>query len=91
MYILGVPNFANYEGTAALIRIPPDGGVIEYVSVAEERLTRVRHGYEFPIRGLHYCLQAFGLESLREVDYIYTDHARLPRLARPSWSQYDPA
>ena len=26
-----------------------------------------------------YCLQAYGLESLEQVDYVYTDYARLPR------------
>jgi carbamoyltransferase len=79
IYILGVPNFANYEATAALIRVPRGGGEIDYVSVAEERLARVKHTYDFPLRGLDYCLQAFGLESLDQIDYIYTDYARLPR------------
>src|SRR5438093_2228701 len=79
IYVLGVPNFANYEATASLVRVPRGGGAIDYVSVGEERLARVKHTYAFPLRGIHYCLQAFGLESLEEVDYIYTDHARLPR------------
>ena len=79
IYILGVPNFANYEATAALIRVPRDGGDVGYVTVAEERLARVKHTYDFPLRGVEYCLQAFGLESLDQVHYIYTDYARLPR------------
>jgi carbamoyltransferase len=78
-YILGVPNFANYEAAAALIRVPRGGGTIEYVTVGEDRLTRVKHTYAFPLRGIHYCLQQFGLESLRQVDYVCTDYARLPR------------
>ena len=78
-YILGVPNFANYEATAALIRVPRDGGAIDYVSIGEERLARVKHTYAFPLRGIHHCLQAFGLEALEQVDYVYTDYARLPR------------
>lgn len=78
-YLLGVPNFANYEATASLIRVPRGGGEIEYVSVGEERLARTKHTYAFPMRGIHYCLRAFGLESLEEIDYIYTDYARLPR------------
>jgi len=79
VYILGVPNFANYEATAALIKVPREGGDVEYVSVGEERLARIKHTYAFPLRGIDYCLKAFGLESLHEVDYIYTDYARLPR------------
>lgn len=78
-YVLGVPNFANYEATASLIRVPRGGGEIEYVSIGEERLARTKHTYAFPLRGIHYCLQAFGLESLEEVDYIYTDYARVKR------------
>ena len=37
--MLGVPNFANYEASAALLRIPRDGGEIEYVGIAEDRLS----------------------------------------------------
>ena len=79
LYVLGVPNFANYEATASLLRIPLAGGAIDCVSVGEERLERTKHTYAFPLRAIHYCLQEFGLEALEEVDYIYTDYARLPR------------
>jgi len=79
LYILGVPNFANYEASATLIRVPRAGGNIAYVCVGEDRLTRLKHTYAFPLRGIDYCLKGFGLESLDQVDYIYTDYARLPR------------
>jgi len=78
-YVLGVPNFANYEASASLIRVPHGGGDIAYVSIAEDRLTRTKHTYAFPLRGIQYCLEAFGLESLEQIDFIYTDYARLPR------------
>ena len=78
-YVLGVPNFANYEASASLIRVPRGGGDIAYVSIAEDRLTRTKHTYAFPLRGIQYCLEAFGLESLEQIDFIYTDYARLPR------------
>jgi carbamoyltransferase len=79
VYVLGVPNFANYEASASLIRVPRGGGDVAYVSIAEDRLTRTKHTYAFPLRGIQYCLEAFGLESLEQVDHIYTDYARLPR------------
>jgi carbamoyltransferase len=79
VYVLGVPNFANYEASASLIRVPRGGGDIAYVSIAEDRLTRTKHTYAFPLRGIQYCLEVFGLESLEQVDFIYTDYARLPR------------
>ncbi|HLG58003.1 MAG TPA: carbamoyltransferase C-terminal domain-containing protein [Vicinamibacterales bacterium] len=78
-YVLGVPNFANYEASASLIRVPRGGGEIAYVSIGEDRLTRTKHTYAFPLRGIQYCLEAFGLESLEQIDFIYTDYARLPR------------
>ena len=78
-YVLGVPNFANYEASASLIRVPRGGGEIAYVSIGEDRLTRTKHTYAFPLRGIQYCLEAFGLESLEQIDVIYTDYARLPR------------
>jgi carbamoyltransferase len=79
MYVLGVPNFANYEAAAALLRIPKDGGPIDYVCIGEDRLTRDKHTYLFPLRGIDHCLRHFGLESLSQVDYIATDYARIPR------------
>ena len=79
IYVLGVPNFANYEASAALLRIHRDGGEIQYVCIGEDRLTRIKHTYMFPLRSIHYCLSAFGLESLQDIDYIFTDYARLPR------------
>jgi carbamoyltransferase len=79
IYILGVPNFANYEAATALIKVPRDGGSIEFVCIGEDRITRVKHTYMFPLRGIHYCLQTMGLEDLRQVDYLVTDYARVPR------------
>ena len=79
LYVLGIPNFANYEASASLIRVPRDGGEIAYVSIGEDRLTRTKHTYAFPLRGIQYCLDTFGLESLEQIDFIYTDYARLPR------------
>lgn len=86
LYILGVPNFANYESSTALLRIPKNGGEIEYVTIAEDRLTRAKHSYTFPLRGIDYCLQHFGLEDLEQIDYIATDYARIPR-----WHNSGPA
>ncbi len=78
-YILGVPNFANYESSAALIRIPEDGSEISYICIGEDRLTRLKQTYTFPLRGINYCLQEMGLDSLEQIDWIATDYARLPR------------
>ena len=77
--ILGVPNFANYESSAAVIAVPRGGGEIRYFCIGEDRLTRLKHTYTFPLRSIAYCLEALGLESLADVDHIVTDYARVPR------------
>ena len=85
--LLGVPNFANYESAAAVVAVPRDvgvggvgGGEIRYHAISEDRLTREKHSYTFPLRSIDYCLRAFGLDGgLGEVDAIFTDYARLPR------------
>lgn len=79
LYIMGVPNFANYEASTALIKVPLAGGPIEYVCIGEDRLTRIKHTFLFPLRGIDYCLRHFGLESLEQVDFIATDYTRIPR------------
>lgn len=87
LYILGVPNFANYEASTSLIRVPlRRGEKIDYVCIGEDRLTRLKHTFMFPLRGIDYCLKYFGLESLDEIDYIATDYARIPR-----WHNSGPA
>ena len=78
-YFLGVPNFANYESSAALVEVPKDGGEIRYVCIGEDRLTRKKLTYTFPLRGIDYCLDFFGLDHLSEIDGIVTDYARVPR------------
>ena len=78
--ILGVPNFANYESSAAVALVPKGGGEIRYKAIGEDRLTRLKHTYTFPLRGIDYCLRALGLSgAIEDVDYIVTDYAREPR------------
>ena len=77
--ILGVPNFANYESSAAVVAVPRAGGEARYVCIGEDRLTRLKHTYTFPLRSIAYCLEALGLGGLEDVDHVVTDYARLPR------------
>ena len=79
IYILGVPNFSNYESSASMIRIPKNGGDIDYVCIGEDRLARLKPTYTFPLRGIDYCMKHFGLDDLEQVDYLATDYARVPR------------
>lgn len=79
IYILGVPNFSNYESSASMLQIPKNGGDIKYVCIGEDRLTRLKHTYTFPLRGIEYCMNHFGLEDIEQIDYLATDYARIPR------------
>lgn len=79
IYILGVPNFSNYESSASMLRIPKNGGEIKYVCIGEDRLTRLKHTFTFPLRGIEYCMNHFGLEDIKQIDYLATDYARVPR------------
>lgn len=58
--ILGVHNFANYESSAAAILVPKNGGEILYRAIGEDRLTRRKHTYTFPLRGIDCCFRALG-------------------------------
>ena len=40
------------------------------VSISEERLTRVKHDGNFPIKSIQYCLSAAGLEP-EDIEYVY--------------------
>ena len=71
IYILGVPNFSNYESSASMLQIPKNGGDIKYVCIGEDRLTRLKHTYTFPLRGIEYCMKHFGLEDIEQIDYLF--------------------
>jgi len=74
MYICGLLNCANKDAGAAVIYSPERPGVSpRYVAISEERLARVKNSYFSPVRSIKYCLDAFGLESLDQIDYFVTD------------------
>lgn len=91
LYLLGFSNIANSEASAAMLKVPRAGGDIEYICIDEERLTRQKHAYKFPLLAVDYCLKGFGLESLRQVDYIFTDHGSYPRFmcSTPSYRRIE--
>ena len=72
IYILGV-NCVYHESSACLIK---DGQLI--AAVEEERFNRIKHGKpanidnsdELPLASINYCLEAGGLSSISEIDFI---------------------
>jgi carbamoyltransferase len=63
MYILGISCFFH-DAAAALIK---DGMVV--AAAEEERFTRKKHDFEFPIHAIHYVLQVEGITA-DDLDYV---------------------
>ncbi len=63
MIILGVHQ--GHDASAAIIK---DGDIL--ADVAEERFSRLKHCNDLPLDAIDYCLQAAGLQSIAQVDYV---------------------
>jgi carbamoyltransferase len=63
MNILGISAF-YHDSAACLVR---DGEII--AAVQEERFTRKKHDFEFPIHAINYCLRQGGIGS-KDIDYV---------------------
>ena len=62
-FILGISCF-YHDSAATIIK---DGKVV--AASEEERFTRKKHDYSFPINAINYCLESQGI-TINEVDYI---------------------
>ena len=85
-YILGIQSFANANAGASIVRFTKDGRELDFIAISEERLIRKKHPYTFPLHSLRYCMEAFGLESLEEIDLLVADFIRIKR-----WQRSGPA
>ncbi|NIN91567.1 MAG: hypothetical protein GTN76_04040 [Candidatus Aenigmarchaeota archaeon] len=63
MHILGISAF-YHDSAACLVR---DGEILS--AVQEERFTRKKHDYGFPINAIQYCLDSAGIEG-KDLDYV---------------------
>ncbi len=63
MYILGISCF-YHDAAAALIR---DGVLV--AASEEERFSRKKHDFDFPIQAIQFCLQAGNIKS-QDLDYV---------------------
>lgn len=81
-YILGIQSFANQDSGASMVRCSHDGQELDYIAISEERLIRKKYPYVFPIFSIAYCMEAFGLSSLDEIDVLVTDYIRVKRWFR---------
>lgn len=70
MIVLGLKCFSHDTG-AAIIGESAGGLVVHAIS--EARLNRRKHSFAYPLMSIAYCLDAFGLKSLDEVDFVCID------------------
>ncbi|OGU54695.1 MAG: hypothetical protein A2V66_10390 [Ignavibacteria bacterium RBG_13_36_8] len=63
MYILGISAF-YHDSAACLVK---DGQII--AAAQEERFTRKKHDYQFPINAVNFCLEFAKIKST-EIDYV---------------------
>lgn len=63
MYILGISCY-YHDAAAAIIK---DGVLI--AAAQEERFTRKKHDYNFPVNAIQYCLKEAGISS-KKLDYV---------------------
>ncbi|MDO8531806.1 MAG: carbamoyltransferase [Dehalococcoidia bacterium] len=63
MYILGISAF-YHDAAAALLK---DGQLV--AAAEEERFSRKKHDYNFPINAIQFCLKQGGISS-RDLDYV---------------------
>lgn len=63
IYILGISAF-YHDSAACLVK---DGEII--AAAQEERFTRQKHDFSFPVHAINYCFKEAGI-SIRDVDYV---------------------
>ena len=70
--VLGFMNYASHDPGACIVT--DKNGKVEYITISEERLSRVKYSYYFPVRAIKYCMEHFGLKSMDEIDLVVTDY-----------------
>ncbi len=70
MIVLGLKCFSHDTGAAI---VGETNGRLVVHAISEARLNRRKHSFAYPLMSIAYCLDAFGLTSLDEVDLICID------------------
>jgi carbamoyltransferase len=78
MKILAFHNYASHDSGAAVLY--DDGESLQYLTISEERLSRVKNSYFFPVRAMDYCMTHFGVNKLDEFDLVVSDYSYKQRL-----------
>lgn len=91
-YILGFQTYASHDSGASIIRFKK-GEKPNFIAISEERLSRKKNNYEFPLLSIKYCMDYFNIKKLSQINYIITDWIREKRWLRSGpgypWSEFD--
>jgi len=91
-YILGFQTYASQDSGASIVKFI-ENQKPEFIAISEERLSRKKHSYDFPLLSIKYCMDHFNIKKLSHIDCIVTDWIRMERWERSgpgySWSPFD--
>lgn len=79
MKLLGLQSWASHDPAVCVLSDETDSHYLEFATIAEERLLRSKSSYQFPFHAFIECMDRVGIESLREIDWLVTDYAKIPR------------
>lgn len=72
MIVLGINNFASHDPSASIVT--DKNGKIEFVAIAEERLSRVKRPHFSPVRSIKYCMDFFSVKDFSQIDLVVMDY-----------------
>lgn len=91
-YILGLQSYASHDSGASIIEFI-ENQKPKFIAISEERLSRKKHNYDFPLLSIKYCMDQFNIKKLSDIDCIVTDWIRVKRWQRSGpgypWSLFD--
>jgi carbamoyltransferase len=91
-YILGFQTYASHDSGASIIKFT-ENQKPQFIAISEERLSRKKNNYDFPLLSIKYCMDHFNIKKLSNIDCIVTDWIRIKRWERSgpgySWSLFD--
>ena len=91
-YILGFQTYASHDSGASIVKFI-ENQKPEFIAISEERLSRKKLNYDFPLLSIKYCMDHFNIKKLSDIDCIVTDWIRMERWERSgpgySWSAFD--
>jgi len=91
-YILGFQTYASHDSGASIIKFK-EGEKPDFIAISEERLSRKKNNYDFPLLSIKYCMDYFNLKKLSQINFIITDWIREKKWLRSGpgypWSEFD--